>query len=189
MAATAPEVARALADVLEREALPYAIGGALALGFYALPRAADVDLNVFLPPAAIDQVLRALRLGGVRVDDEAQARRQAADEGQFRGYVGNMRIDVFVPAFAYYASLSERRRQVSLLSRPAWILGAEDLVVLKMMFFRRKDLADVEAILREQPGLDRPYVRQTLIELVGADDPRMVTLASIEHDVDAPREE
>ena len=61
MAATAPEVARALADVLEREALPYAIGGALALGFYALPRAtADVDLNVFLPPAAIDQVLRAL---------------------------------------------------------------------------------------------------------------------------------
>jgi hypothetical protein len=190
MAATAPEVARALADVLEREALPYAIGGALALGFYALPRAtADVDLNVFLPPAAIDQVLRALRLGGVRVDDEAQAGRQAADEGQFRGYVGNMRIDVFVPAFAYYASLSERRRQVSLLGRPAWILGAEDLIVLKMMFFRRKDLADVEAILSEQPALDRPYVRRTLIELVGAADPRIATLASIEHDVDAPREE
>lgn len=189
MTATAPEVARSLADVLEREALPYAIGGALALGFYALPRAtADVDINVFVPPAAIDRVFGVLRLGGVRVEDEAQARQQAGAEGQFRGYVGHMRVDIFVPAFVFYASLAQRRRQVSLLGRPAWILGPEDLVILKMMFFRRKDLADVEAILGEQSSLDRSYVRRTLTELVGDDDPRIAALASIEHDVDAPRE-
>jgi hypothetical protein len=36
---TAAEIARAVADELERDGLPYAIGGALALGFYAPPRA------------------------------------------------------------------------------------------------------------------------------------------------------
>ena len=36
---TAAELARLLADVLERHGLPYAIGGAIALGFYAPPRA------------------------------------------------------------------------------------------------------------------------------------------------------
>jgi len=33
------EVARVLADALDRRGLPYAVGGALALGFYAPPRA------------------------------------------------------------------------------------------------------------------------------------------------------
>ncbi len=69
-----------------------------------------------------------------------------------------------------------------------WILGPEDLVVLKLMFFRRKDLADVEAVLRDQRGsLDRSFVRSRLIELVGADDERIHALGEIERDVDAPR--
>lgn len=47
---TAADVARALADALERHNISYAIGGALALGFYAPPRATlDVDVNAFVP--------------------------------------------------------------------------------------------------------------------------------------------
>ena len=41
---SAAEVARDLADALEQGGIPYAIGGAIALGFYAAPRAkADVE--------------------------------------------------------------------------------------------------------------------------------------------------
>jgi len=39
-AKTAAQVARAIANALERRKIPYAIGGAIALGFYAPPRAA-----------------------------------------------------------------------------------------------------------------------------------------------------
>lgn len=54
------------------------------------------------------------------------------------------------------------------------------------MFFRRKDLADVEAIFRDQGlSLDRHFVRQKLIELVGESDERLAALDAIEHDVDA----
>lgn len=43
-----------------------------------------------------------------------------------------------------------------------------------MIFFRRKDLADVEQILRAQgPRFDRGWVREQLAESYGARDPRL----------------
>jgi hypothetical protein len=185
---TAAEIARAVADELERQGLPYAIGGALALGFYAPPRATvDVDVNIFVPPEHdLDRALEALRGSGFVAEKPREVlAKQACSEGQFRGQIDGMRIDVFVPAIAFYARLAERRRQVPLFGRPLWIIGAEDLVVLKLMFNRRKDLADVEALMDEQgPELDRTYIRHTLTELVGAEDERLTALQAIEHDVD-----
>jgi hypothetical protein len=105
---SAAEVARRIADALERAHLPYAIGGAIALGFYAPPRATiDVDVNVFVPPEDLDAVLAALSDAGFEAGDDPQTlHRQALAEGQFRGTVGALRVDVFVPAIPYYA---ERR--------------------------------------------------------------------------------
>jgi hypothetical protein len=187
-AATAAEVARTLADVLERRGFRYAIGGAIALGFYSPPRATvDVDVNVFIRPAEeLDSLLGALAEADFTPDGPPEAvRRSAAEEGQFRGSIRGLRVDVFVPANPFYARLEERRREVTLLRRPLWILGPEDLAVLKLMFFRRKDLADVEAILRDQGrSLDRDYVRRTLLELVGENDERLAALDAIGRDVD-----
>ena len=51
---------------------------------------------------------------------------------------------------------------------------AETLAVFKMMFFRRKDLADVEQIMRAQgKQLDRGWIRARLEESYGARDPRL----------------
>jgi hypothetical protein len=186
---TAAEVARDLADVLERRGLPYAVGGALALGFYATPRATiDVDVNVFVSPVAdLQRALSALGEAGFVADDAAHVLAdQAKTEGQFRGKVAGLRVDVFVPAIPYYAELEGRRRQVALLGRPLWILSAEDLLVLKMMFFRRKDLADVEAVLREQGALlDRQFVRQKLVDLSGELDERIAAWDQLDSDVPA----
>jgi hypothetical protein len=186
---TAADIARRVADVLERRGLPYAIGGAIALGFYAAPRATiDVDVNIFVPPAErLHEILAALaEVGFSPHDDPAVLERNAISEGQFRGTVEGLRLDVFVPAIPYYAELMNRRREASLLGRPIWILDAADLVVLKMMFFRRKDLADVESILRNLgPDLDRRFVHGKLTDLVGSEDERIEALASIERDVDS----
>ena len=49
----------------------------------------------------------------------------------------------------------------------------------------RTDLADIEAILRDQGvALDRRFVREKLTELVGPDDERLRTFAEIEREVD-----
>ena len=42
-----------------------------------------------------------------------------------------------------------------------------------MMFFRRKDIADVEQILRTLQSFNRSWVRQQLVEICGGPDPRI----------------
>ncbi len=43
-----------------------------------------------------------------------------------------------------------------------------------MMFFRRKDLVDVQSLLRSQGDLfDREWVEKSLLELYGQRDPRI----------------
>jgi hypothetical protein len=63
---------------------------------------------------------------------------------------------------------------MELANQPIMIRDAESLTVFKMVFFRRKDLADVEQILRSQGSqFDRAWVRGQLAEMYGARDPRL----------------
>jgi hypothetical protein len=164
----------------------YAIGGALALAYYAPPRATvDVDINVFVSPSdGLTQLLSVLGAAGFAADSPETVTRTALEDGQFRGRVDGIRVDVFVPAIPFYAEMAGRTRQVPLLGRPIDILSPQDLLTLKMMFFRRKDLADVEAVLRHPPpGLDVESIRDRLVEMVGEDDERVTEWDSIIRDV------
>lgn len=52
--------------------------------------------------------------------------------------------------------------------------AVEDLVVLKLLFYRGKDLVDVEKLVAMQgASLDRAYVRRWLVEMMGAEDHRV----------------
>jgi hypothetical protein len=117
---TAVDVARRLADALARENIPYAIGGALALAYYAPPRATvDVDINVFVPPhEGLECLLEVLANAGFTADAPGMEVRTAQDDGQFRGRMAGVRVDVFVRAIAFYAELATRTRQVVLLDCP-----------------------------------------------------------------------
>jgi hypothetical protein len=56
-----------------------------------------------------------------------------------------------------------------------------------MMFFRRKDLADVEQILRAQgPAFERNWVRERLVEMYGTRDPRVAQWDELDQEI--PRE-
>ena len=55
-----------------------------------------------------------------------------------------------------------------------WFLSAEALSFFKMMFFRGKDLVDLERLISNQgPRLDAPYVRRWLVETMGEEDERV----------------
>lgn len=169
------EAARRLADAFEASGIPYAIGGALALAFWAVPRATkDVDVNVFLGPADIGRVVAVLRGLGLSFDEDA-FRAAAAEGGNAIARDGEVVVDLFLNSIPLHDAAAARVVRRPLLGRPARILSAEDTVLFKLLFFRPKDLVDVALVVSlQRETLDRTYIRDWLVELMGEDDPRVV---------------
>ncbi len=170
----ADEAARELADALESRAVDYAIGGALALAQWGVVRGTfDVDLNLWVDPA--QPTGAAELLGHLGCDFRASAVvREFQEKGwafaQYRG----VRVDFYLPTRDFHASVHARRRRRPLLGRDAWFLSAEDLAVFKLILFRTKDRADLEALLVVRGrDFERDYVRACVARDVGDQDVRL----------------
>ena len=148
----------------------------MAFGFYAAPRGtSDVDLNIFVDADDPGAALEALSAGGVQI--EPGAARTIADRGDLFVQHGGCRLDLFFSSIPLQHRAAQRTRQVELLGASVPILSAEDLVVLKLLFNRHKDIVDIEHLIAAVGSeLDRTYVRSMLIECVGEDDSRVATL-------------
>ena len=165
----------ALVDTLEGSSLEYAFGGAIALSAWAEPRATtDIDLNLWFDEDQLANALDVLALAGAVVDGNA-ARGQIESRGMFVGRIQGYRLDVFVPSISFYDEALARRRRVRLLDRETWVLSPECLAVFKLLFFRAKDLVDLERLVLFQPDeLDRAFVRNSVAEMMGETDERIV---------------
>lgn len=171
---SALEAGLAIAGALEAAGIDHALGGALAFGLWAVPRGTlDVDVNVFVELDGLGEVVSALDGLGVEVDP-ARARDEAAREGMFVAWWGPVRVDVFVPSIAFAWEAARTRRRVEIEGRPTWFLSPEALAVFKLLFFRPKDLVDLERLVEVQgPDLDAGYVRRWIVEMLGEDDERV----------------
>jgi hypothetical protein len=132
-----------------------------------------VDVTLYLPPDKPAEAVRLLQQ--VQCELDAKKTQQSLSEHGFCKVVyAGRRLDVFLPMIPFYATAATRRKRVPLGNREAWIWDAETLCVFKMMFFRRKDLADVESILRTQGlALDTSWVENQLVEMYGVSDPHV----------------
>lgn len=166
-------VALTLAEALESRGQDYAIGGALALGYWADPRGTmDVDLTLFVSADRPTECVSVLQGIGCHVSaSDAVALLQ--EHGFCRATFAAVRVDVFVPTIPFYDTARARRRRVPLKHGHVMIWDPETLAVFKMMFFRRKDVTDLEQILQRQPSLDRTWVRDQLVEIYGPRDARI----------------
>ncbi len=164
-----------IADALEHAGLPYAIGGALALAVAGVPRGtADVDVNVFVEDDGIGDAIAALCGLGIEID-EAAARARARRDGMFVGRWDGMRIDVFLPSIPFaHEARRTRVRVTDDTGWSGWFLSAEALTVFKLLFFRGKDLVDLERLVAVRSELDHAYVRGWIVDMMGEQDPRVV---------------
>lgn len=169
----AAEAAQRIADALEGAGFSYAIGGALALAIAGVPRGtADVDVNIFVPEARVRNAIGVLAALGIEIDASIAIARAERD-GMFVGRWDGMRIDVFLPSipFAHEAERT-RIRITDATGWSGWFLAAEALAIFKLLFFRGKDVVDLERLVAVRPELDRQYVRRWIVEMMGEDDER-----------------
>jgi hypothetical protein len=165
---------------IEREftasGIPHAFGGAIALAYYATPRATvDIDVNVFLGLERAADVLAALgRLGAAPLDAEQRARLER--DGQVRVSWRDTMVDVFFAYDPLHESCMARRGRAPLGDDDEiYILSAEDLFVFKVLFDRDKDWKDIRELIFCMGGqLDVPYVRDWLRRILPEDDARYV---------------
>jgi hypothetical protein len=176
LAVPAFDVANRLAAALDAANIPYAIGGAIAWGIWADPRGThDVDLNLFVEPGQLDQALDVLSSAGLQID---RARAHQADrEGQVLvGWSDGLRVDLFTPSIPFAWEAMKTRKRLTGLSGTAYYLSAEAISLFKLLFFRPKDILDLEKLVAVQGrGVDAPYVRRWLVDMMSEDDPRVAT--------------
>ena len=79
------------------------------------------------PREGLARLLNILAKTGFAADSPETVTRTALEDGQFRGRVAGVRVDVFVPSIPFYAEMASRTRQVPLLGRPIYILSPQDL--------------------------------------------------------------
>lgn len=163
----------ALSDV------PHAFGGALALAYYAEPRATiDIDLNVFVSTKRLPDVAKPLAELGAAANDPSIARIVQRD-GQVRVMWDEVPIDIFFSYDPFHEAAGKARRTVPFGDGEIPILAAEHLVVCKVVFDRPKDWVDIEAMVAAEADIDAAEVLRWVARVVGDEDPRFSRITAV----------
>lgn len=172
-----PEKVVAIHRALAAAKVTHAIGGALALAYYAEPRSTvDVDVNVFVATdrwPSVRDVLAPLGID-VAVDESALER-----DGQVRLWWGDNPVDLFFSYDPLHEEMERATRRVPFSGVRLPILAPEHLVICKAVFDRYKDWGDIDAILIVTEPLDVDLIEAWLQRLVGDTDPRITRLRDL----------
>jgi hypothetical protein len=141
---------------------------------WGIPRATlDVDINIFVDDVDLQLVVDALATLGITIDLR-QAQRDSIAEGMFVARFGAYRLDLFTPSIPFSREAERSRVPVTIEGQVILFLSAEAVAVFKLLFFRPKDIVDLERLLEVQGAkLDASYVRTQLVDMMGDADPRV----------------
>ncbi len=159
--------------------IPHAFGGALALAYYAEPRATvDIDLNLFVRVSRYPEVAALLVTLGAPAEDPGVAELVQRD-GQARVMWEETPLDLFFSYDEFHDAAAGARRTVPFAEGTIPILAAEHLLVCKVVFNRTKHWVDIDAILAAETPLDVAEILRWVGRLVGDTDPRYERVVAI----------
>ena len=159
--------------------VPHAFGGALALAYYAEPRATiDIDVNVFVPAEQFSEVAVPLGQLGAAADDPSVAALVQRD-GQARVMWDATPIDLFFSYDAFHDAAGAARKVVPFGDESIPILAAEHLIVCKAVFNRPKDWVDIESVLRGGAEIDVAEVLRWVARIAGDEDARYNRIVAV----------
>lgn len=139
--------------------IEWAVAGGVAANLYRDDARATGDMDIMLVAAVADMahVADEFRRNGWaithRPSDQWLVRAAHPEFG---------RIDLIAAETEYQRVAIRRAKEATIDGDACKVLAAEDVIVLKMIANRYKDLADVESILEAGVTLDRAYLEDWL---------------------------
>lgn len=180
---SAPSLAEKLLAIhhaLDDGGIPHAFGGAIALAYLTEePRATkDIDVNVFCPAAAVDQVFEALPPGVSRgARDAASVRRDA----QVRLWWDHTPVDLFFDVDEIHRDAAAHARTVPFAGVTIPVLDGNELAVFKMRYSRAKDWLDLTEMVRAGT-VDVDVVSAAFARIMGPDHESIERLRAVRRD-------
>jgi hypothetical protein len=158
------ELLKRLAIALENAAIPYMVFGGQAVLLYGEPRLTrDIDITLGIAPdqpARVLQIIEDLQLR-ILVDDAAAFLKQTfvlpvLDPGT------DIRIDFVFSLTEYERQAVDRGKMMRISGVDVRFVSLEDLIVMKIIAGRPRDLEDVASVICKNSGFDRAYVEKWL---------------------------
>jgi len=148
-------------DFLEESKSTYVIIGGLAVSLIGEPRMTlDVDLILSLPKDEIKRFLMNVANKGYELNIQKESKR-IEDTGTFRFSMGFFHADVILASSTFEDSMFKRRKRLELAGRKAYFPSPEDLILLKIVAGREKDMLDAKSIaIRHKNKLDQKYLEK-----------------------------
>lgn len=160
-------------------AVPHAFGGAIALAYYAEPRATiDIDLNLFVHAREFARVREILSALGATADEPSAAAAVARD-GQVRVMWDSTPLDLFFAYDAFHEAAAAGVNTVPFAQSQITILAVEHLIVCKVIFDRPKDWVDIDAIVASGTSVDSAEVFRWIGRIATDTDPRYDRIGAV----------
>jgi len=161
------EAIRDFIRLFDSRGVKYAILGGLAARVLGVPRPTyDVDFTIGVSRSDLPSLFDAAEELGYTVPAAYRAGWIDSVGGipfvKFGVAIADrcVDIDVFLAESTYLQTvLTRRQREVVEDDEEAWIVTAEDLIILKVLSGRPRDAIDVQDVLFIQGDLDRDYMR------------------------------
>jgi arginine repressor len=148
-------------SLLEKEKIPYILIGGLAVGILGEPRMTqDIDLIIFIPKSSAPDFFNKLKKEGYDFNPSA-VKKDIKLKGAFRVTFRDLWVDFIVSSTDFEESAFKRRTKVKLLDRNVNIPSPEDLILLKLIPGRERDILDARSIIeRHGSKLDKNYLER-----------------------------
>ncbi len=151
----------------ERLGISYVVMGGLAIRIYALPRPTyDVDFTIAITRDQLPKLFETVQEMGLTVAPQYLTGwvDQVASMPlvKFRTFLADGKgidVDLFLAETDFQKNVMTHRVAAELDGDPVWVVQPEDLLLLKLLASRPRDLIDVADLIFIQGKLDESYLR------------------------------
>ena len=152
---------------LEQHQIPYMVIGGQAVLVYGEPRLTrDVDITLGVGPERLHDLLSIAESAGWRLlVEKPEEFVQRTCVLPLQDSKTGIRIDLIFSDSPFEQQAMDRVRLVEMGKATVRFAAVEDVIILKMVAGRPRDLEDVRGILAKNPEIGRGYIRDWLAEI------------------------